>query len=95
MSAELTEKLFGFFEKRATHGIDSVIAKFAELVELGLLFGVEFCWNLDDDTDMEITVAVALDVFHPFAAKSKDCAGLSAGWDVDACLASECGYFDL
>ena len=92
---ELTEKLLCLFKERTAHGADAVIAQFAEFGEFGLLLGIEPGWYLDDDADMEVAVAVALNVFYALAAQPQNRPGLCPGGDVDTGFAAQCGDFNF
>ena len=72
-----------------------IVAQFAELSKFGLLLGVKSRRNLDNDADMQVAVAVALDVFHPLASQSKNGSGLGAGWDIEPRPAAEGGHINF
>ena len=59
------------------------------------MLGVKTGWHFDDDTDVQVAVAVALHVFHTLASEAQDGAGLCAGGDVDARLAAKCRHLYL
>src|SRR5438477_8440416 len=51
--------------------------------------------HFDYRTDVQITVAIALHVFHPFSFEAEQRAILSAGWNFYLSLVTERRHFDV
>ena len=67
----------------------------SKFLEFGLLQAVQVARDFDNDSDVQIAVAVALQAFYTFALKAKDSVGLSAGGNSDVRFASERGNFNF
>src|SRR5215831_13926061 len=85
------KEAFGFLEKALADRTFLAIAKLGEFPELGLLGRSETGRHLHVDADMQIAVAITLDVFDTLAFQAHHRAGLCAGLDPDIRLAIQCG----
>lgn len=70
-------------------------AAFGEVLELRLLFGVEFGWDFHGDADEEVATAATAQVWHTFASKFECCSALGSGRDFQGNFPVESGGMDF
>ncbi len=89
------EQFFGFFEKALADRALLAIAQGSKFLEFGLLRRRHMRRNLDGDTDVQVPMSIALDVFNPFPPEPKHCAGLSPRRDFDRSFAVKGGHINF
>ena len=89
------KEVFGFFEEALADGAFLAAAELGEFFELGFLRGGQMRRNFNVDANVQVAVAVALNVFDPFTFEPEHGAGLCAGGDTDAGLAIQRGDLDF
>ena len=88
----LPEQILCLLEEAFADGIHVLVARFSELLQLGLLRLRQMCGHFHVDADVQIAVAVALKVFHALAAQAEHRIGLCASRDFDRGLVGESGH---
>ena len=83
----LAKELLGFREEGLVQGRVLVVAAFAELLDLGFLFGVKLGGDFDSHSYMEIAFAARAEVLDAFSSKTESGAALGAGRDLDRSFA--------
>src|ERR1039458_112131 len=89
------EKLLGLLEKSLRERGFLAVAERGELMQLRLLRTVQMRRHLDLDANVQIALAIALQIFHAAAFESQQRAGLRAGGNFDRRTAFERRHFNL
>ena len=90
-----TEQILCLLEEALADRIHVFVARFGELLQLGFLSVGQLRGHFHVDADMQIAVAVALKIFHTFAAQPEHRVGLCASGDFDRGLVGERGHLNL